>query len=351
LFILLFVAVSSFYVVLNGDTPAWAEAYTHIAKKGDTLWGICEKYYGDPELWPKLWQINPFVTNPHLLKEGDTIKLLEDIPIKRPLPVRKKAPASTKRVMPIDDEETLRTLIDISGLTQVNANGYISYRKPKPLGQILATDSQKVALATGDKITVSLESGHAFKPGDQFAVFRTSPLIRHPATKMRVGYALSFQAIIVLKEEAGKGLWNAKIIESFTAVDVGAPLIPFEPVSHCIEPRPVDVNLTAHIVAVKDLGQVIGRRTVVYFDRGYKDGVRRGNIFQVVKKRTAWTPTKTKLPDVVMGRVLVLQARSKTATGVIISMEEEFYKGAFLKSISWEKAQEAISEMPLCRGK
>ena len=79
-FILLFVAVSSFFIALHFDTPALAETYTHIAKKGDTLWSICEKYYGDPELWPKLWQINPFVTNPHLLKPGDTIKLLEDVP-------------------------------------------------------------------------------------------------------------------------------------------------------------------------------------------------------------------------------------------------------------------------------
>ena len=54
-----------------------AQQLTHTVEKGDTLWSICEKYYGDPDLWPKLWQMNPFVTNPHFLKPGDVIVLLE----------------------------------------------------------------------------------------------------------------------------------------------------------------------------------------------------------------------------------------------------------------------------------
>ncbi len=30
-----------------------AEDYYKV-KRGDTLWDICDKYYGDPRLWPKL---------------------------------------------------------------------------------------------------------------------------------------------------------------------------------------------------------------------------------------------------------------------------------------------------------
>ena len=59
-----------------------AREYTHTVKKGDTLWDICEEYYGDATLWPKLWEMNPFVTNPHLLKPGDLIMLFEQEPEK-----------------------------------------------------------------------------------------------------------------------------------------------------------------------------------------------------------------------------------------------------------------------------
>ena len=219
----------------------------------------------------------------------------------------------------------------------------------KPWGRILATDTSKVVLASGDKITVVLGREHAIKPGDQFVAYQMSSLIRHPVTRKRVGYALSFMVRIVVKEDAGKGLWNANIIENFGSVRVGALIIPYEPLSSCIEPRPLDVNKTAYIVAVKNLDQVIGHMSVVYLDRGYDDGVKRGNIFQVVKRRTAQTPLKTRLPDVELGHVLVLHARSKTATGVVISMVEEFSIGAFLKSLHWEEAKQVVADIPLCR--
>ena len=73
----LFVCASSFSPPLAG-----VRTLTHTVEEGDTLWSICEKYYGNPDLWPKLWQINPFVTNPHLLREGDKIQLLEKVPEK-----------------------------------------------------------------------------------------------------------------------------------------------------------------------------------------------------------------------------------------------------------------------------
>jgi nucleoid-associated protein YgaU len=75
-------AIASIFMILSliliaVPTDLRAQPSTHKVEKGDTLWSICEKYYGDPTLWPKLWEMNPFVTNPHLLKPGDVITLLE----------------------------------------------------------------------------------------------------------------------------------------------------------------------------------------------------------------------------------------------------------------------------------
>ena len=67
-------------VFLADPSLIMAQKQTHIVQKGDTLWDICEKYYGDSELWPKLWEMNPFVTNPHLLEPGDVIALLDGVP-------------------------------------------------------------------------------------------------------------------------------------------------------------------------------------------------------------------------------------------------------------------------------
>ena len=80
-FFIVFLIVFGF--IITASPKIWAQTRTHVVVKGDTLWDICEKYYGDPELWPKLWEMNPFVTNPHLLKPGDVITLLEGVPFKK----------------------------------------------------------------------------------------------------------------------------------------------------------------------------------------------------------------------------------------------------------------------------
>ena len=69
------IAFGVWFVDSGVSVPVGAQPLTHTVEKGDTLWDICEKYYGNEELWPKLWQMNPFITNPHLLKPGDVAVL------------------------------------------------------------------------------------------------------------------------------------------------------------------------------------------------------------------------------------------------------------------------------------
>lgn len=39
-------------------------------RRGDTLWGISEKMFGNPYLWPKVWQLNATFGNPHIVDPG-----------------------------------------------------------------------------------------------------------------------------------------------------------------------------------------------------------------------------------------------------------------------------------------
>lgn len=52
---------------LNIDTP---QQYT--IQRGDTLWSLCKKFYGDPTLYPKLAQANN-IPNPDLIYDGNTL--------------------------------------------------------------------------------------------------------------------------------------------------------------------------------------------------------------------------------------------------------------------------------------
>ncbi len=47
----------------------------YTIKQGDTLWDISSKFLKDPFLWPKLWQRNPYITNPNWIYPGQLIHL------------------------------------------------------------------------------------------------------------------------------------------------------------------------------------------------------------------------------------------------------------------------------------
>ncbi|MGR5269631.1 LysM peptidoglycan-binding domain-containing protein [Vibrio astriarenae] len=59
------------HLSIKQDAP---KTYTVI--KGDTLWDISSFYLDSPWLWPRLWQVNPSIENPHLIYPGDKLNLV-----------------------------------------------------------------------------------------------------------------------------------------------------------------------------------------------------------------------------------------------------------------------------------
>lgn len=43
---------------------------------GDTLWGISQTLFNDGNYWPKIWQLNAGISNPHLIQPGNEIRFL-----------------------------------------------------------------------------------------------------------------------------------------------------------------------------------------------------------------------------------------------------------------------------------
>src|SRR3972149_5205127 len=51
------------------------EVIYHKIVPRDTLWDITEHYQKDPFKWPSVWKLNPYISNPHLIYPGNTVKL------------------------------------------------------------------------------------------------------------------------------------------------------------------------------------------------------------------------------------------------------------------------------------
>ena len=73
--------------VLPGLTQEAKETEgVYMIKKGDTLWDISSRFLKDPFLWPKLWERNPYITNPHWIYPGNQIQLTAVEPVKKEEP-------------------------------------------------------------------------------------------------------------------------------------------------------------------------------------------------------------------------------------------------------------------------
>lgn len=64
----------------DGINPAVTDGKTHTVLKGDTLWGIARKYYGNGGLYPKIYQANSGqIQNPNLIYPGQVLAIPEPV--------------------------------------------------------------------------------------------------------------------------------------------------------------------------------------------------------------------------------------------------------------------------------
>lgn len=342
-----------------------AQPKTHVVQKGDTLWDICEFYYGDPNLWPQLWEMNQFVTNPHLLEPGDVLTLLEDVPILK----------SKEEEVAVQKSEELEPMgpvgIDVSGLTNMDALGYLSDVEAEPWGNLFASENDRMLLSPGDKVYVRItKQGERVEPGDEFSICKRSPLIKHPITGEELGYVLTVRGRLVIEEPVGhtvkegklvpkRNIYKATLLNCFKTLSVGDLIVPYKPVlSPCVLPRSMDRSLVGHVVATQDDTSILATSAVVYIDCGLDKGVQKGHLFQVIREHVVPDPdakgfrlTKRPeliLPDVHLATILVLESRRKTATAVVISSEEDFPVGSPINALSWSGEPDILSKIATC---
>jgi LysM repeat protein len=369
--------IASVFVILSliliaAPADLGAQPSTHKVQRGDTLWSICEKYYGDSTLWPKLWEMNPFVTNPHLLKPGDLITLIEKEDMLKGRGAEKPSKEAAKPVPKMKG-------IDLGLLTNPATMGYLSLTKVEPWGEIYASTKSELGAEKGDKIFINFKNRAGVKPGDEFRVARPIP-VRHPLTDYPMGDIISFRGAVVVKEYLKEDFFLAEVTDVWLEFGVGAMILPFEPLSKCVQPMATDPKLYGNIVALKDNRKIVGGGTVVYLDAGFKDGIQRGQVFDVVRITSIAAPAfrlgnfeaivnevgttlskheylvdfwkelneGTKLYDYTVGKLMVVEARPASSTAIVLSSSEDLYTGAYLKGYSWSETPEFLRNLPSC---
>lgn len=172
-------------------------------KRGDSLWIISERLFGNPHLWPKIWQLNANVANPHTIQRGLELSFTPGNPNASPhLAFIKRAnssdtflPALTGHVRDITVSDKIR-----EALTEAD-NGFNRFRsflirnKPEILGKIpeKMRASYNILFQTGDHFALPNV------PAGDYAIIR----LRDPVAKDLGGQVLWWVGNISVKDSEG----------------------------------------------------------------------------------------------------------------------------------------------------
>jgi hypothetical protein len=355
--ILLFVLVAG---CLYFPLPVSAEKMTHTVKKGDTLWDICEQYYGDSSLWPKLWEMNSFITNPNLLSPGDVITLFEKVP--------QKAPEAVPEEAPVVEPPPVTGINIEAAVNNSKRIGFYSTKNVSPWGTVFAATENRLILAKDSTVYVIFEEGLKVSAGDQFNIGKLSP-VTHPISNKKSGYVFDISGRLVIEKKAGLGYldkklyekensYQAKITETYEPVEIGDVLMPVNDISTCVLPASNDTDILANIVAGANKRTLFHRYSIVYMDKGTDAGVKKGNVFEIRMGNIVKDPMPEKtiklyeelvvLPDRVLGRVFVIDTYPDSATAIVLSTTEPVEPGAYLKNVSWTETPDFIKDTPNC---
>jgi hypothetical protein len=308
----------------QGELPEPKDGVTiYVVRPGDSLWNISKRFFNNPLLWPRLWELNPFIDDPNLIYPGEVLALKPKPP---QLPVVKITPEA--KVVSLQEIEPPPPVFFYS---RGGHEGFIAPDEWEDMGTIISSEPPKILLGEGDTVYTNVGSDDRVQPGDKFTVFRSSKVVLNPITGKGVGHKVAILGELEILEVLGKKISSAKITDSYREITRGARIRPLEPFVKEVVLKKGLERADGYIVETLNNVELSGRGDVVYIDVGEQDGVVPGNTFSIYEyPRTAFDPDAGRnvvIPGALLGKLVVLDVRRETATGIIVESARQIEKG------------------------
>lgn len=329
---------SSAQPIVKKDVPS-----VYTVKKGDTLWDISAHFLSNPWLWPKLWQANSYIKNPHLIYPGDQLHLVwvdgqPQLRLKRTVKLSPSIRIKRSPITTLQESLILPYLAEHKLLTPANLA-----RLPRVLGD----SNEKGYMSPSDTVWVdtALESGEewwVYRPDVPFS--RTEEL----GDGMKSTQVLALKEIAKVKVAAVNDDASRMTIQSFRQeirqndVLLPAPLLGAEmDLSFAPSEPPLDVQAT--VLGHLEGQNYIATSQVVVLDRGLLDNVSAGNIFQLYRpgakvlgkkgdyqyQKNSYLTEQYQLSEIAIGEAMVIRAYEYFSLAVVTRATEPFRAGVF----------------------
>lgn len=353
---LILLALMTFHCTLvYADTLTLKAGYpeSYVVKKGDTLWDISATFLNDPWKWPRLWDVNPQIANPHLIYPGDQLTLVfidgqprlvlngasASIGASEAKPHIRKTPEgrviAKSNAVPAVDLALIQNYLVQNRVVDANWLGM------QPM--VLGGESPSRHHIVGDVIYINSELPlhqklGVYERGREFFNKETGEALGQEAILASTGQVI----------ESGK-VSKVKILSNFRETKAGFRVLPMEDealMSAYFTPKPAELKTPATILAIESKMREAGKLNVVYLDKGTQDGIEPGEVFSIYRdgeeivinndgqpvptmERTAYdnvvaslsSDRALKMPDVYNGKLLVFKVFDKASLGLIVSTE------------------------------
>jgi hypothetical protein len=260
-------------VALNPNRPE-----TYVVRPGDSLWDIAGRFLRDPWDWQKVWEANPDVANPNLIYPGDTLRLTYSGGRPR---VRAQGGKRVVKLSPrvrVEELEAPVPTIPISVIAPFLSQPYVAQTDDiKRAPYVVGFPDEHITAGVGDAVYVR---GIRDPNVVDFEIARPGQPYEDPDTGEILGYEAAFVANA--RVERGGDPAKLYLTRSATEVLVGDRLVPAanEEVLSNFYPVPAPPGMRARIIAVLNGVSQIGQYNIVVLNRGARDGVQQGHVFE-----------------------------------------------------------------------
>ncbi|GAB4368431.1 MAG: LysM domain-containing protein [Acidobacteriota bacterium] len=314
------------------DPPTPPEGVqVRVVEKGDTLWDLAATYYGDPYLWPVIWDANRYVTYSHWIYPGDPLvippaptvvgeqgpeqapveeQVVEQVEPERPAP---EVPFGGAEEKPVERPRTRPTLVPAVEAQEMLCASQLWERfDPTPLTVAGREEPKKQLQGPGDIVFLSAGQDLGIEPGSEFVAIRAEGTVSSPVTGKPVAVFVRRMArlrVIAVQSQSA----TAEIVSGCDPVEVGDYLVPYRempiPMIERIPLRKLATEypgrLNGTVIAMSDPQQTIAAAgDTVGIDLGQAAGLTAGD------RVLFWRPGE--LPE---------EPRRVVAQGVVISTQ------------------------------
>lgn len=299
----------------------------YTIQKGDTLWGISQRFITDPWYWPNLWANNPFIRNPHLIYPGQKLAIYDGrIEL---LPDYQTAATAESATIPSEGDALPVPQQELTFQAYGDINSFISMGALESAGRIVDTVDNRIMMTEGDEVFVQMQEDNA-EVGSEYSIFSLGKMIVHPTSGKKIGHQVTWLGKVQLTS-AHSQVYSGVITRAVGEVVRGNLLVAAPEVDTTIALQRATAAIDGCIVAAHPEKLAFGQHDIFYIDKGSVDGLQVGNMLTIVRPRLAselaLQSRNIELPDTLLGRALVIRTDYDYAAALVLKSSQPIYRG------------------------